>query len=84
MPLIKILLFTATNGYRHDSIPAAIEALEKHGPSHDVQFTATEDDSYFRDDILAQFDAVAFVHSLGDGTSCICIARHLSHRIPQY
>jgi hypothetical protein len=69
MPPTKILIYTATNGYRHDSIPAAIAALKEHGPSIDVAFDATEDETVFRDATLAQYDALAFVSSCGDGAS---------------
>ncbi|KZT29689.1 class I glutamine amidotransferase-like protein [Neolentinus lepideus HHB14362 ss-1] len=62
----RILLYSATKGFRHDSIPASIEALKKKGPSINVDFDATEDETWFRDDTLTKYDAVIFLNSCGD------------------
>lgn len=59
----QLLLFTRTAGFRHDSIPSAIEALTARlSPSFRV--TATEDPAAF--DSLSRFTVVAFVHTTGD------------------
>ncbi|KAK4050577.1 hypothetical protein OIO90_005044 [Microbotryomycetes sp. JL221] len=58
----RLLVFSRTLDYRHDSIPAAISALERMGQdSQSFQVTATEDETMFRDDTLSQFAAIAFL-----------------------
>lgn len=39
----RILVFTRTTGYRHDSIPAGVEALRDLGAAHGWTVAATED-----------------------------------------
>ncbi|KAG9051077.1 hypothetical protein FS837_012585 [Tulasnella sp. UAMH 9824] len=57
----KVLIFSATNGYRHDSIPDAINALTAAGPSHNIEFDPTEDSTAFTDANLANYDAILFL-----------------------
>lgn len=38
----KVLVYTATAGYRHDSIPTAIQVLGDQQASYNVSFTFTE------------------------------------------
>ncbi|KAG8944606.1 hypothetical protein FRC00_010501 [Tulasnella sp. 408] len=57
----KVLIFSATNGYRHDSIPDAINALTTAGPSHNIEFDPTEDSNAFTDANLANYDAILFL-----------------------
>jgi hypothetical protein len=63
----KILIYSATEQFRHDSIPTAIEALKANQSSINVQFDATEDQSKFSDDNLAQYDALLFLSNTGEG-----------------
>jgi len=65
-PDFRILVFTATNGYRHDSIPAAIAAVEQLGAENDFAVDATEDASAFSDANLAQYKVVMFLLTDGD------------------
>src|SRR5688572_32170671 len=46
-PITRVLMLTATAGFRHDSIPAAREALTSLGPANGFTITATEDLSAF-------------------------------------
>ncbi|KIK62521.1 hypothetical protein GYMLUDRAFT_260249 [Collybiopsis luxurians FD-317 M1] len=62
----KILIYSATADFRHDSIPTAIQALQSKGPSIDVQFDNTEDMNQFSDQILAQYDALLFLDNTGE------------------
>ncbi|MEV0902143.1 ThuA domain-containing protein [Actinoplanes sp. NPDC049802] len=57
----RVLVFTRTTGYRHDSIPAAVAALTGRD---DLRVTASEDPA----DVAAcdRYDAVAFVSTSGD------------------
>ena len=38
----NVLIFTATAGYRHDSIPAAIAMFRQQGPTYGINFTFSE------------------------------------------
>jgi uncharacterized protein len=59
---MSILVFTRTTGYRHDSIPAGVQALrELHGA-----VTVTEDPGDFTPARLAGFAAVVFLNTIGD------------------
>lgn len=62
----KILIYSATAGYRHDSIPTAITALQNLGSQHGIQFDQTEERSKFEDTFLSQFDALLFLHNSGE------------------
>ncbi|EDR08436.1 uncharacterized protein LACBIDRAFT_173797 [Laccaria bicolor S238N-H82] len=62
----RILIYSATAGFRHDSIPTAIEALKQGGNPINVQFDATEDHSQFTTAILSQYDALLFLSTTGE------------------
>jgi cytochrome c len=62
----KVLAFTKTAGYRHDSIPAAIAAVEQLGAQNGFAVDATEDAGAFTDANLAQYAAVVFLLTTGD------------------
>lgn len=62
----QVLVFSKTEGFRHESIPAGIEALKKLGEEEGFTVTATEDASYFTDEKLAPFRAVIFLNTTGD------------------
>ena len=57
----RVLVFTRTAGYRHDSIPAAIAALTAAGG---LDVTASEDPADVA--ACARFDVVTFVSTTGD------------------
>ncbi|CAE6410211.1 unnamed protein product [Rhizoctonia solani] len=61
--LAKVLLYTYTNGFRHDSIPTAIDQLKAWGPYYNISFDATENQKDFTEDNLAKYDALMFVHT---------------------
>ncbi|KAJ8072761.1 hypothetical protein PM082_016320 [Marasmius tenuissimus] len=65
-PFSSVLIYSATAGFRHDSIPTAIQALKAKGPSVSIQFTATEGENHFTDDNLALYDAVVFLSTTGE------------------
>ncbi|WP_410671625.1 ThuA domain-containing protein [Amycolatopsis sp. cmx-4-68] len=62
----KVLVFSKTTGFRHDSIPAGIAAIRQLGQQNDFAVDATEDDAQFTDANLAQYAAVVFLSSTGD------------------
>lgn len=63
----RVLVYTATYGYRHDSIPTAIEVLQQQGPKYKVSFDFTEDPNRFTQDNLANYDGVLFVSTSEEG-----------------
>jgi type 1 glutamine amidotransferase len=63
----KVLIFTKTNGFRHDSIPAGAEALKLLGEQTGAYTSVhSEDDAMFEPETLAQFDAVFMVNTTGE------------------
>ncbi len=63
---MRVLVFTKTAGYRHDSIPAGIAAVEKLGRTHGFAVEATEDSTVFEGDGLDGYHAVVFLNTTGD------------------
>jgi len=63
---VSLLVFSRTAAYRHDSIPAGVQALGKLSADRGWQFAATEDPSQFSDAGLAAYDAVIFLSTTGD------------------
>ena len=63
----KLLIFSKTNGFRHDSIPVGTVAITLLGKKTGA-WTAThsEDDSMFEPDKLKEFDAVLMLNTTGE------------------
>ncbi|MFG2356325.1 ThuA domain-containing protein [Streptomyces sp. NPDC048521] len=61
-----VLVFSKTAGFRHDSIPAGIDALRSLGTQNGFSVTATEDASAFTPSNLASYEAVVFLSTTGD------------------
>ncbi len=59
----RILVFTKTAGWRHDSIPAGIAALEKLAAEHQFTVVTSEDAALFTDADLSQFNAIVFLNT---------------------
>jgi cytochrome c len=62
----RILVFSKTAGWRHDSIPAGIAALQKMASEHQFSVTASEDAALFNDTDLSQFNAIVFLNTTLD------------------
>lgn len=62
----SVLVFSKTAGFRHDSIPDGIEALQQLGAEHGFTVEATEDAGVFTPESLAAYDAVVFLSTTGD------------------
>ncbi|MFF3458292.1 ThuA domain-containing protein [Streptomyces sp. NPDC002730] len=62
----RVLVFSKTAGFRHDSIPAGIAALKELGKSSNIAVDATEEAAQFTTSNLARFDAVVFLSTTGD------------------
>ena len=65
-PLTKILVFSKTAGFRHDSIPAGIAAIRQLGSQNGFAVDATEDAAAFTTQNLAQYQAVVWLSTTGD------------------
>ncbi|GAA2619151.1 lectin [Dactylosporangium fulvum] len=61
-----VLVFSKTAGFRHDSIPAGIQAIRDLGAANSFTVTATEDAAAFTTVNLAQYEAVVFLSTTGD------------------
>lgn len=63
----KVLLYSRTAGFRHDSIPNAIAAIEKLGKKHNFETVSSEDPLKFeKKGWLKQFDALVFISVSGE------------------
>ena len=62
----RVLLFSRTTGFRHDSIPAAVAALTELGATGGYRAEATEDPAAFTAENLAGFRVVVFLMTTGD------------------
>jgi type 1 glutamine amidotransferase len=62
----RVLLFSRTAVYRHDSIPAAVAAFMDLQASGYYQAEATDDPTVFNPDNLGRFQVVVFLMTTGD------------------
>jgi type 1 glutamine amidotransferase len=62
----RVLVFTKTTGFRHDSIPAGIAAIRRLGRAHRFAVDQTENEWRFTDRNLARYAAVVFLSTTGD------------------
>ncbi|MFB6721257.1 ThuA domain-containing protein [Kribbella sp. NPDC056345] len=60
------LIFSKTAGFRHDSIPAGIQAIKDLAAGNNFTVTATEDASMFNDTELAKYEVVIWLSTTGD------------------
>jgi type 1 glutamine amidotransferase len=62
----QVLVFSKTAGFRHDSIPAGIQAIRDLGSANGFTVTATENAAAFTPTELAKYAAVVFLSTTGD------------------
>ncbi|MFY1698123.1 MULTISPECIES: ThuA domain-containing protein [unclassified Solwaraspora] len=62
----RVLVYSRTTGYRHESIPAGIAAVGALGAAHGFAVDATEDPAAFTPDNLRGYAAVVFLNTSGD------------------
>lgn len=60
------LIFSKTAGFRHDSIPAGIQAVQDLAAANNFTVTATEDAAMFNDTELAKYEVVIWMSTTGD------------------
>ncbi|WP_327122142.1 ThuA domain-containing protein [Streptomyces sp. NBC_01341] len=65
-PAYKVLVFSKTAGFRHDSIPVGTQTIRDLGAANNFTVTATEDSNAFTTANLAGFKAVVFLSTTGD------------------
>lgn len=62
----RVLVYSRTTGYRHDSIPAGVATVGELGAEHGFTVDATEDPAVFTPDNLSRYAAVVFLNTTGD------------------
>jgi type 1 glutamine amidotransferase len=62
----RLLVFSRTQGFRHDSIPAGLDALAALSAQRGYGLSATEDGATFTDAALSAYAAVVFLNTTGD------------------
>ncbi|MCW5516357.1 ThuA domain-containing protein [Muriicola sp. Z0-33] len=62
----QVLVFTATNGYRHKSIEKGVATLKELGKENDFQVLQTEDSLYFTSENLKKYKLVIFLSTTQD------------------
>ncbi|MEW2288868.1 ThuA domain-containing protein [Streptomyces sp. NPDC047841] len=62
----RVLVFSKTAGFRHDSIPEGVAAVRQLGASGGFTVDATEDAGAFTRSTLRRYDAVVFLSTTGD------------------
>jgi type 1 glutamine amidotransferase len=62
----RVLIFSKTNGYRHDSIPVAKKALMQICKENGIAADTTEDAAALNDANLQRYSAVVFLNTVGD------------------
>jgi type 1 glutamine amidotransferase len=65
-PIVRVLMLTATAGFRHDSIATAGEVMASLSAANGLSVTATEDLSAMSASHLANFDVVMFAQTSGE------------------
>src|SRR5438876_10341290 len=62
----KVLIFSATAGFRHDSITNGIQTIQALAATNNFSVDTTEDAAQFTDANLAQYKAIIFLSTTGD------------------
>ncbi|HKQ75263.1 MAG TPA: ThuA domain-containing protein [Blastocatellia bacterium] len=62
----RALVFSKTNGFRHDSIPDGVSTIRQLGQQNNFDVDATEDATLFTDSNLSRYQTVIFLNTTGD------------------
>ena len=65
-PTFSVLVFSKTAGFRHDSIPAGIDAVRQQGSARGFSVDASEDAACSRTNRSRKYKAVVFLSTTGD------------------
>jgi cytochrome c len=63
---IKVLVFSRTASFRHESIPAGIEAIRSLGKQHGFLVDTTESSASFNEKTLKKYNVIVFLNTTGD------------------
>jgi len=63
---VRILVFSKTAGFRHESIGAGIEAIKAMAKKHNIAVDTTENAANFNEENLKRYNAVIFLSTTGD------------------
>lgn len=63
---LKVLIFSKTNAYRHESIEPGGIALIEYFQDHNISATQSDDSTMFNGNNLSQFDVVIFFNTTGN------------------
>jgi type 1 glutamine amidotransferase len=64
-PQFRVLVFSRTKGFRHQSIPDGVVALKKLARDQIFDIHTTEDESYITDKNLERFDVIVMMSTTG-------------------
>ncbi len=76
----KLLIFSKTAGYHHESIPTGIKAIQALGAKNGFEVDTTTDATKFTEDTLKKFAALVFLSSTGElltGNQEIALERYI-------
>lgn len=65
-PYVSVLVFSKTEGFRHESIGAGKVALMDLGKKHKFRVDTTEDAAVFKEKTLKDYNLVVFLNTTGD------------------
>lgn len=64
-PQFRVLVFSRTKGFRHQSIPDGVVALKKMARDQIFDIFSTEDESYITDKNLERYDVIVMMSTTG-------------------
>src|SRR5215217_2705446 len=62
----RVLVFSKTAGFHHESIPEGVAAIRKLGSQHNFEVDTTTNADWFTEDSLRKYVAVVFLSTTGD------------------
>lgn len=63
---IKVLVFSKTASFRHESIPAGVDAIRELGKKHGFEVDTTERADSFNEKVLKKYNVLVFLNTTGD------------------
>ncbi|HEX6891306.1 MAG TPA: ThuA domain-containing protein, partial [Chryseolinea sp.] len=63
---IKVLVFSKTASFRHESIPVGIEAIRNLGKQHGFSVDTTENSNIFSEKTLKNYNVIIFLNTTGN------------------
>lgn len=64
--VIKVLVFSKTASFRHESIPAGIAAIKELGKAHGFSVDTTESSDVFNEKTLKNYNVIVFLNTTGN------------------